>query len=1105
MWLADDWAQARVPDPSSSERLISLVQVWSEWADEPCDNRRWRTMLEQAQPPSTPRPPVQEPEPVIAPGYRAWIEQNIAPDRLLGREPELRELAAFASGADYPGASPYMWWQAGAWAGKSALVSDFVLRHRPDDVEIVAYFIADRLGRNDREGFLEVVMRQLASLAGQDPVAAGFSMEDFPGLCQAAAQACQNRGRRLLLVVDGLDEDHGAGRRSIAALLPRHPPAGMRIVVTGRPHPLIPDDVPDDHPLRLAHIVRALVPSPHATGISRMARRELDSLLKDEQVGVPLLGLLTAARGSLTAADLARLADVRPYQVEQLLRGITGRSFVPGSHGQILLPDASAGARPLALGHTELRDRVLSALGDVSEFEDRLHAWADGYRGQGWPPDTPDYLLYDYSRMLYSTEDSERLTTIALDPRRQRALLGRASLDAAFSDIDLSARMIRRRRPDDLTELAALAALRAMLMEQARAVPVGVAVAFARLGHHQRSLQFALMAPHPAEKASRLASVARTLEETGDRRSAEAAREAARWAERARAESAPTSGDEDDAEAATAQAAVALIAVGDHDQGCALLKSLRAPSPYGDVDLLAVTAAQAALAARPRDPALAEELLEQAEQHADDVPSSSPSNPSTPVTAWAHVASAAGPERAARLHARITQYAQSFPPSLAACTVDAAAASALATEHPEGARALALQAARRLTSALNNPEALPEEDASTLAWLMGSMLTDVTRALMDTGCVEQARTLVDGAPEATYTAFGIDARARALAELTTHDPANEEEPFLEIPETLATRACRLAAQDQSEQAHRVLHRALQALGSRQTAASGEGWLITLCTALAVIGRPSDGALLARSLRDPADRVQALAAASVSAGAAGNLVEARHLAHEAADSADSLQGGLNFSIMDGAPGTKVSAAKSAAAQALAHIGERDRALALAEETDNKDSGRRRRALIAVATGLRSHDPATATATAILDRELERLRITDAPVQGPPEEPLPASRNYWRPPAMWTSSTPTGCVRQWTRCGPDSKPPRSCHTRRTSSSCSSCTPPNVAQTPKTHWWRGSVAARASLRGSCPPSPSRSLTRPSAPRKPPGNPRRASTSRTTAPRRSRPWPDT
>ncbi|MGW2800765.1 hypothetical protein [Streptomyces sp. NPDC001269] len=824
-------------------------------------------------------------------------------------------------------------------------------------------------------------MRQLAPLAGQDPVTAGFRQEDFPGLCQAAAQACRDRGRRLVLVVDGLDEDHGAGTRSIAALLPRHPPAGMRIVVTGRPHPLVPDDVPDDHPLRLAHIVRVLVPSPHATGISRMARRELDRLLKDEQVGVPLLGLLTAARGSLTAADLADLADVRPFRVEQLLRGITGRSFVPGSHGQILLPDASADARPLALGHKELRDRALAALGDVSEFEDRLHAWADGYRTQGWPPGTPDYLLYDYPRMLYSTEDSERLTTIALDPRRQRTLLGQASLDAAFFDIELSARMIRRRHPDDLTELAALAASRAVLTEQARAVPVSVAVAFARLGHPQRAEQFALMAPHPAEKAIRLASVARALEKTGDRRSVEAAREAARWAGRARAESAPTSGDEDDAEAATAQAAVALITVGDHDQGCALLKSLRTPSPSGDVDLLAVTAAQAALAARPRDPALAEELLEQAEHHADDVPSSSPANPSTPVTAWAYVAAAAGPARAARLHARITQYAQSFPPSLAACTVDAAAASALAAEHPERAHALAQQAARRLTNALTHPEALSKEDAATLAWHMVSMLTDVTRALMDTGCADDARTLVDGVPEATYTAFGIDARARALAELTTHDLANEEEPFLEIPETLATRACRLAAQDQPEEAHRLLHRALQALGSRQSAAPGEGWLITLCSALAVIGRQSDGALLARSLRDPADRVQALAAASISAGAAGNLVEARHLAHEAADGADSLQGGLNFSLMDGAPGYKVSDAKSAAAQALAHIGERDRALALAEETGNEDSGRRRRALVAVATGLRSHDPASATATGILDRELERLMITDAPQQGP----------------------------------------------------------------------------------------------------------------------------
>ncbi|MFE5689217.1 hypothetical protein [Streptomyces sp. NPDC056512] len=975
-WLHEDFDKAKVPDIGSEERLIAVVQVWSKWAGERCVDGRWLTMLEQAQPVRPRLPTATVLEPVKASGYGAWIEQRILPARLLDRDGELRELAAFCSGEDLPGAARYVWWQAGPWAGKSALLSEFVLRRRPDDVDLVAYFIADHLGRNDQKGFLESVMRQLAPLGGQDLTAAGARPEDFPGLCRAAAQACRERGRRLVLVVDGLDEDTaGAGRPSIAALLPRNPPAGMRVVVTGRPYPLIPDDVPDDHPLRLGHIVRSLAPSPYAADISRMAGREIDQLLQDELVGVPLLGLLVAARGSLTAADLAHLVGVRPFHVARLLRGVTGRSLVPGTHGELLLRDSPVGVRPLALGHTELRDRALDRLGDVSEFEDRLYAWADDYQARGWPPDTPTYLLYDYPHMLADNENSERLTAIALDPQRQQAMLGRASPDAALSDIELSAHMIRQRRPVDAVALAGLAASRTLLTEQARSMPESFAVAFARLGHSQRARQFALLAPHAAEKSVRLASVARALAGAGDQyadQAADVAKNAVWWADRARAESSPTSGDEYEAKAAVAAAAVALFTIDQCRQGRELLESLRSASSYEDVALLAETAAQAAAAARPHNAVLAEELLAQAEQHAHDVAFSHPADPGAPVTAWAFVASVADPPRAARLYERITEYAQSFPPGLTACVVDAAAASALSAQRPEQAHALAQQAARHLKAALTHPEALPERDAGDLTMLLGPMLTSVTRALVDVGCADEARDLETSVPDDRQTAFGWDVRAEARAVLAgAHEPAKEE-PSADV---LARQACRLATQNHPNEAQRRLHQAMQALRSSQGAAAlREGWLINLCTALAAMGRHTDGALLARSLRDPADRIQALAATAVETAAAGHLPDARRLAHEAADATRSFEGALNFSLFDGAPGVIVSNAKGAAAQALAFAGERERAVILAMETGDENSDRRRRALVAVAAGLRAHDPAEAAS--IIDRQLEHLRTADA---------------------------------------------------------------------------------------------------------------------------------
>jgi hypothetical protein len=86
------------------------------------------------------------------------------------------------------------------------------------------------------------------------------------------------QGERLILVVDGLDEDRGVGgpdAYSVAALLPANPPTGMRVVVAGRPDPPIPDDVPRWHRLREPGIIRPLVPSAYAQGIETLAQQEL--------------------------------------------------------------------------------------------------------------------------------------------------------------------------------------------------------------------------------------------------------------------------------------------------------------------------------------------------------------------------------------------------------------------------------------------------------------------------------------------------------------------------------------------------------------------------------------------------------------------------------------------------------------------------------------------------------------------------------------------------------------------------------------------------------------------------------------------------------------
>ena len=229
------------------------------------------------------------------PGARSAYPMQVAriappdPPGLIGREAELAELARFCLDPD---GGPYAWWQAGPWAGKSALLSTFVLRPPPEvaanRVRFVSFFITARLAAQDtREAFTQVVAEQLADILDQSlPTALPEATREayLLDLMSEAAVACQDAGGRLVLVVDGLDEDCGVttgpDAHSIAGLLPADPPAGMRVIVAGRPNPPVPDDVPDWHPLRDPAIIRPLPDSPHARDVQRLSRQELQRLLQ---------------------------------------------------------------------------------------------------------------------------------------------------------------------------------------------------------------------------------------------------------------------------------------------------------------------------------------------------------------------------------------------------------------------------------------------------------------------------------------------------------------------------------------------------------------------------------------------------------------------------------------------------------------------------------------------------------------------------------------------------------------------------------------------------------------------------------------------------------
>ncbi|MDT3446032.1 hypothetical protein [Pseudofrankia sp. BMG5.37] len=456
--------------------------------------------------------------PLVRSEYLERVKE-IAPAKLQARDRELAAMAEFALGA---GSSPFLCWRADAWAGKSALMSTFAL-NPPDGVRVACFFITARQpGQNNRVGFSEVVLEQLLELLGEPmPMLLTDSTRDahFAGALARAAQFCSHSGERLILLVDGLDEDQGvtadADFHSIASLLPADPPNGMRVIVSGRPNPPIPPDVPEIHPLRGDGTVRVLPASPYADVARRDAERELKRLLRGAPAERDLLGLLTASGGGLSSADLAELAGLPSWEIDDLLGAASGRSFaIRAGHW---LPDSAV----YVLGHEELQQQAVRFLGEVElrRHGARLHDWADGYRERGWPAGSPEYLLRDYFQFVAGERDLRRVLLLAIDANRHDRMLDIAGGDAAaFAEIETAQQLFLGEPRPDLEAMVKLAFHRDQIARRNDFVPADLPQVWALLGQYERAESLAFSIKDPYRQVQALAAIAREAVSVGEER-----------------------------------------------------------------------------------------------------------------------------------------------------------------------------------------------------------------------------------------------------------------------------------------------------------------------------------------------------------------------------------------------------------------------------------------------------------------------------------------------------------------------------------------------------------------------------------------------------------
>ena len=765
--------------------------------------------------------------------YLRQVEQMF-PYALSGRSAELAELESFCKG---DGGAPYAWWQGQAWAGKSALMAWFVL-HPPAGVRVVPFFITARVaGQSDRAAFLEVMLEQLAEAAGL-PLPGAVTESNRQGwflrLLDAAAAACAGRGQRLALVVDGLDEDLGVTNRpdahSIAALLPALPPPGVRIILSGRPDPPVPADVPPGHPLRHAGIVRPLSVSPHAQMVREDAERELDRLLDDQGAARDLLGLITAARGGLSCDDLAELSGEPPRTVERALQSVLGRTF-RGTQNRW-----RQGEPPVfVLAHEDLQQRAERGFGrgQLPGFADRLHAWADSYREQGWPAQTPEYLLRGYHRLAVAAGDAETMTALATDRARLDRMLDISGGDAAaLAEISAARDFIAAQPRPDPAALLALAVTRDQIARRNRSIPPDLPAVWAGLGHPVRAEALARSIPEPHTRATTLASLAAAVSSDRGR--------ALRLAELAEAAARPVA-DRSKRETALTDVAVSLAGLGYHERAEAIIRD-GVTGAFGQAQVLA-SVAQAL--ARDEQDGRARQAAREAEAAARRVPD--------PIHRWWALSTAAEALAAAGDPAGAARIARSIADQSWKARAVAKIAEVLAGQGQDAA-------ARRAAAEADADAGLVDDPALRAIALAGvapalHAVGDTGRALELTG---QARDAASGVRDPAWQSSAMGSVAKAFATLGDADQAEAAAGAVAYPmmrnRALAAVAAAIAHVDGGERALELARRIEEDARNDADPTWPANLLTAAARSLARAGAPAEAEKAARSVAErPAGR------------------------------------------------------------------------------------------------------------------------------------------------------------------------------------------------------------------------------------------------------------
>jgi hypothetical protein len=419
---------------------------------------------------------------------------------ILDRTTEVAELTAFVRSWNL-----YGQWVGPPWAGKTTLAAAFA--HRPPPgVDVVSFFFS-RTESQQTAQFWPAVADQLAALVGE--AMPSYPDLAFPALWQRAAVQAALRDRRLVLVIDGLDENDEPP--PVAPRLPSQLNAAACVLIFRRENPELPPEVPVTHPLRDKCMGFVLEPTRYSVGLEHRALQDLTALLMSaDRIPRWVLGVVAAA-GPIGIDDIAGVLrfdgkDVERHDVERVVS--------TGASARLLRPVARSGGR-FALAHETLREHLTQQTSQAA-WPAVLLRWAAGYAERGWPDDTPDYLVTGYADLVVRTESPDLAAKLA-SPERV-ALLDKRNVGDLAKDAEFAAAMdaLGKEHALDLVGLCRVAAARYLLTAGQQDYPVDIAVGWAMAGQLDRAEYMVRNDLNSADRVRILISVAEAARVHGD-------------------------------------------------------------------------------------------------------------------------------------------------------------------------------------------------------------------------------------------------------------------------------------------------------------------------------------------------------------------------------------------------------------------------------------------------------------------------------------------------------------------------------------------------------------------------------------------------------------